>query len=1009
MKHAICIEYELMVSKTTFEGFSDQARQILERLAVRPSKQRISVLLSDQEIVWGYGDKSEVILRLNLDSGSRLLIDHRRKEYLSLDQGPESSKLAPFGGRMPTVRRIGNCREFQAGELRTSNELFQVYTQELSVDAWISPNVIAPAKAIRALVNLLIPGAPEETSNLGLPTELLMRDYKSPEANAFHVKLVDFRRVAEKVEPFAPPAGYRNTAPDRAPRSVKTAKKNKVLAPAALDRASISLAEALRLGLQRKDLGANLAGALVGGDDFALLTDQPFLEQTQNALNALGCVFGKFSGDGDGGNETMHVRVDWWNQLRPHFNFSDNDAVVDSLKQLWLAYKVMQGKPLVGIPYSEQIYPPSEYQTYVQIARGEIVDPDIRAVLGLEVARYFTFLDAFSRSRVAELEETEFNDLTKELRLDFGIKDYKKKNVLGLLDFRTWDFDTDIAIDGTNVIQALKHDTDHIKLVIYLKQFYVDFQFSTTPSGSALSIILAILSLGGTALLSTNYGWGYFNIDDAQIAIDITSSQVGDTTELQATVDSDASDMDSSAFVFGVNLVQDVLDALVTVVVSFANSLNPTILEQIRRPIADLIKGLPFQWPEIWAATGGPGVTTGGVADALRAIKGKLASPLPDIPESFTKADYARVSPLGYAVSRQYLTGWVRSIIGGYPEERIADADWQGKFGVALPDISTFPIPPDIEAQLGPFEGEVDRYYRTRIVRRAPVVGFPQSGQVSYAGQLEAWCEVYLEAVVKIAHPETVTTPERTRCYDISGVPGLEPPEMIPGVGEALEIEPPGFGPLPPPEHWKAPGRRMPKIDMGSNPRGYFFLGLGVPNLSQGGKGMICVHEPPEMHVTTTYSLHSLSTLVKARFRATGNLLLGFNRQGNPWLPEIRISLEESNGAPILQPDVPEVETADSFDGVDRDQLRKFVQGLCFQDVQKLLTRVTFAALDAPASVRRLVPEAAVFLGAPQDLLDMVIYRQRGSGDPPALSYLIEGSLLYWPFDIVENLSSHLS
>jgi hypothetical protein len=407
-------------------------------------------------------------------------------------------------------------------------------------------------------------------------------------------------------------------------------------------------------------------------------------------------------------------------------------------------------------------------------------------------------------------------------------------------------------------------------------------------------------------------------------------------------MDQDASDMDSSAFIFGVNLVQDVIDSLVTVVISFADSLNTTILGKIREPVTAVLTSFPFSWPKIWNGQIGPaGVTSLGVTNSMRTLRATMPSEfLSPIGNSSTAADFNKVSPLGYGVSRHYLTAWVRTILYHarcwLPYVVLDNIDWESKLNITLPNISTWPVPH--EAAVGePDEivEEVGRFYRTSINPGDPahfVVRFPSSGSVNVAGEACVNCYMTFGAYVTMRYTRFVKD-------DASNDPARIPRVMIPG------------------------------------------------------------------HFETREETYTLKSFLFATMFIKGDLILGFNKEGDPWLPEICLSLVvDSNGEPIVRRNTVVQTFVDEFAHGQVNNCKQFVENLMAPCPMPYFR--TLATSGEPVTLRSLIPDIAILL-APPDLMDLVQYKQRGT-DPNSFNYFIQGDLLYWPFDIVEDISSHV-
>ncbi len=739
---SIVLHYQLEPPEGSSTLLAGEDMKCLKRLGMQDGKLSLRITLATQEIRFEYGEGNQRILALELHNGRRTWIDHAMKEKLILDQTPEFLKLVKSKDGAWQIEQSAASKQFEVTGLNLIAQHMHLVGKLVTIEAWIAQPVLDFRPATQMLWMLLAPGSSVETASLGIPLVLEITDAKSHHDILLRWKLLEYTSSEKEPDPLQAPADYKE--PVTKPPDAK------------------DLAKIVGLPMKTHEEGffarSNTAAALEGilsgqGDDLAWMAREPILAQAKEVVNKISSVFDCFEGDGEGGNKPMHVLVDWWKDLDKKLVFNNKDGAMRALETMWLAYRVMEGLVLAGMNAQEQ-------ETYEQILASNV---------GWK--RIVQFWSMSSSARVNELMEINFLELTKPVCLEFKrdgepVKSWRKNDVMNLFDIKLWDFDTEIHLANQPIFQDLSFGTGVIELVLKIPLFKMDFQFWTKPNGSLKSIVLAPVLF--------NYGYGAFSAINVKIALRIGAIQQGGATTFQVQVDTDHSQVHAIAALYGVNLVEDILAGVYSTLAYWLELWKPMVLDIVNQAATKICSQPALGWPAFWHARNGPPVVSDGVGHSLRTLKGQLVTNPADLPESSSAANFAKASMAGFVVSRQYLTAWLRNLLGEYMADRILEINWQEQFGVTLPDIAVFAIPENLTENVdGTSVSELSRYYRTRIHRFAPVVNLPTNGQSAASGTAEIHLTLTLEVVVKLRHTEIgVVERGRTRVVETSKIPG---------------------------------------------------------------------------------------------------------------------------------------------------------------------------------------------------------------------------------------------
>jgi hypothetical protein len=979
----VCFSYEVAVASAIDRFLPKDQRSQFEKWKAGRGGARIDVTLGDRALRIDYGSDAESI-HVDAQSGRRTLLNHRAKQRLILDHG-SSTLHGPFESWARTKASFpGIRRKVVCGSKELWSSRVDIPYAELRAEGWA---IHGPTPATAGLFWTMLTGASNLLhQRLGPPAAVVLFDPDDATEPLVTLRLVE---VAAGSMDLVRYDGYRPSGEERP--VLRGADLSRRVRATAARRANTTgrLAAAHLAYRESVDRVRGVYDFFTRGDDCAWITNQPALDQIKEVVNSLTGVMGTFAGDGNGGENALHVVVDWFQKLEPHLTFS-TDAMT-MIKDLWLLYKVINAESLPELGEAET-------REYVDMLDAR---PDA-------LGRALAFLSVFSQSRRAQLADACFSELTKAVVVDSGIKEHEE-TVLDLLNLKLWDFDCEVTFDDAGLLEEIRYHRWKLRLLVRLKNVYVDFQFSTVPAGTATSILLAILTLGGTALIATNYGTGYANIDDAKIALDVSSVVQNGALTYRVNVNRDDSDMDSSAFAFGVNLGQDVLDAIAAAVVSWCNVLNGTILDKVAGVVEKAAGSFPLAWTKAWnARRRPPSLVASGSRDGTRVLRGQLVESPSGMPPSLTSAVPQRVRSHGYSVSRQHLSAWLRNIAPAFSVDRIASLDWETHFGITLPDINALGLPTELQQSLqGLNNTEVGRYYRTRVVRHPPVVTFPQQGTVSDAGNVEMICDVYLEAVVQIASTYwsfeggfTMRGPARHHDgeYRAGGIAQGGHARLRRAGRSAYEIAG-GF--------LIGEEQRFPPIPIPPSPDFPQFDPFAMPDQP------LEVFETPKLVPHTVVSEHAFYRLVEVRLKVTGKLRLGFTSLGDLWLPELTLGLiadTADSALPALSEQLVAASTNAPLAGIPSADLYNFVRATCRDDVVGILGPALVETSAQPQNNRSLVPGFVDLFGSgAAELVSLIVFSQDPSpADADSFTYFVDGDLLYWGVTVDQTISSYV-
>jgi hypothetical protein len=1043
---ALKLRYEIL---TYIDICEHVPESICERFEAWKDSTEATFTYARNRVMIERGGQQGLTLVLDLTSDAILLIDHHRKEFAIVEQKPEALKQLTDMDQSLQISRPGIRRRGELNQNEVTLERLDVILPGFPFEVWVIEKPLRSKAVARVFWPLLLPGASELLISSGLPAEIVVRDPKHWDTIWIRIRLIDWEEIPDLELPMTPPESYEKMEPERIEFRGGSAELN-----AEGDGADGSPIEASGFKQKARREHAEYRTQTMmdkhklraQGQDFAWIMDQSFLDQIRNIINTISGTFGNFSGDGMGGSKPMHVNLNWWAQLEPHLRFTDGsgaditDDVLRALKRLWLYYQIMQdnspdGSGLLTIEEDPHGLTPAEEDIYRRVLT-DAADGARCGGLSESACRVLLFRNAFTVSRIEELAEAHFDDLTGPEEFDLDVSVIRRD--FNIVRFRAKDFDTEIVIDGEPIIEelAFKDDTvPKIALVLRLKRFYTDFQFETFPSSGISSVLCNLFSLGACSLLQFNWGWGYLSVDDAKLVCDITPAVSGGAVQLLVSVNQDASVMEPDIVLLPANPVSFPIFLIISAIVSwFAEDvLNAEFYPKIQDSIENLLTEKPFRWPEIWHALNGPSIR--GTAALFLEDSGILegeASPA-RIPGFFAAIDPSTTEALGYAFSARYLTEWLYELIPLVDGSTLLPVDdVEERLGIILPDPATLPgagarpLPPiagrlpgiGCDPALAPPVPPPDLFNQQTLVRSAPVVELPEPGLSGRAGKVVIVYELRIEVIRRDFVAIQIYIEEScVPIGDFSGAPRIEGEGRI----SFRRLSARGL------TNRQIALRQFERVILGG------FEGRPVPNrppfeeglpLSPGRLPVPPGRSPedlPEFYCLPPYCdwriEHRDSVLtayLTANVRVAGELLLGFNeRSTSMWLPEIMLSIAGlQDREPQLEAEITAIAVEDPFTNVDRETLESFIRELCLTDARSLLAGPT--RMQAPATELRLIPdEARIVLGLDgfsRPVRDQVsrLLEYRQSNASGSLSYLSRGHLLYWTIGITENLSRNI-
>jgi hypothetical protein len=983
----------------------------------------IVVYLTKNRLAIDWLGEKRLSVSYDLRTEEALIIDHARHEYRRIPRAVYRRVVGDFQNKTEwRLERMKKRHQQQLGKLDLLLEHFTV-RGPLLCNITVARNSPAFPAASQQLWKLMLPFLEHDVCRAGLPYEIALRSPDLPASSYALVRLTALEIAdAASVPPHLPPEGY---------SEIKPVEIHQKLSRRKIDRGFQGPLDTNARDMRRRHQ------LRTGGQDVAWAPRQSFLDVVSDAVNSIASTFNTFQGRGDRLNAII---IDWQQQLADHL---DDDRRL-ALQLLNLYGRVYEGKPLVSSADHASGLTPDE-RTAVQSAEPSefcrtwnLDDKACQVVTFIE-----TMLGLSDITRINELAQAQWDQL--EIVLDTRSEAVREAN--DCFQFRAWDFDAEIVINGEPIIDSLTFRDDEIRLVLHLDEVYVDFQWSSGPNPDGVcSMLCTFLTFGICALIETNYSpWSYLVVEDARIVIDFRPEIDGDQLRLEPHLNHDETDYDIDIFLRGFNLLQDVILLAVSAIGSWFEFFDNRLFRELQARLDDLFSYEFLVWPGYWHVDRGPGIRptvalfssepAGGSFEAsVRQTSGLPRAIAEDVDLERLPASAA----FAFVVSRRYLTAWFRHLIN-LPHIasliNIAVGEIETAVGITLPEPSQLPgadapmefvdpfRPPFLGCDDPPPPGPPTEYMNRAILRRsAPTVDLPEEGQREVAGLVTVEYEFIVEAIRRdfdptlhivrepciqdpgaffggfgqfVGFPGPFIHPDWLRGEPtlIDRQPGTQPgitPELRPSIsGLLIELLGSASGDLP----------ELNVLRFGQSP---------VPGNDTPGEPGSFPCPPPFCEWTFRARETTLLTYVSARVIATADVLVGFS--GNElWLPELILRIPEE-GYTI------EIESLTMEDPFSSD-VQLTLENYLVDKVRTDLSAYLEPAEGNPPDNRHvMVPEDALWLlgtyhGTPeeiqQEIRDWVVFQQ--AGDNNRLEYTVTESLVYWPIVLEEGLTAFLS
>jgi hypothetical protein len=499
--------------------------------------------------------------------------------------------------------------------------------------------------------------------------------------------------------------------------------------------------------------------------------------------------------------EQDKLHLDWWQQLEPHIRFgadgADTAETLRCVRRILLALSASSGSAITGLTPDDE----TDYNLSISL------DPANNPFLGFgpEAARVLNVFTGnhLTDAAIDRIAQARFDEITKARDVDLPLTEIREVLSGNVVELRAYNLRLILDVDGQPIIESLTWEDGRIRAVFTMRSAGVGFRFSTRLANTSEATHCAIWTFGICALIATNDGDGVLVADQPRIAINITPVRRYDNiVRLEAELDREASALNYLITLLGWNPVQDIALLVYSALDSlFGQWLTGRIFDPLATALSNLLDGVDaLRWPDgLWHATEGPPLR--GLPAIFAAGAGRWEADLANRyglwPGVAADVDPALANPAAMALSRQYLTAWLREIVGPIVGETRTGTEFADRLGVKLEDPRL--LDPDRDRQppdrfAGPFfEGEEDFAqrlaglvencerppslgpnwaYRTLLKRRAPLVLFPSQGATSDAGIAEMRYTFDFSAVrYDLVHVPTVIPHEE--CIDLRRpVPG---------------------------------------------------------------------------------------------------------------------------------------------------------------------------------------------------------------------------------------------
>lgn len=1033
---------------------------------IQDAEYTLEVRTGEDALVFDLKELLGVEFSLHVESGDLQYVDHGSESYTRTPDWLENARSLLRDSRdgddaqvrrqpRSTVELAGD--EYQAEELVVERNDYRLVVTAVS---W--PPL--PDRIVEGLWFVLL-GWEADARSPALVTEISVVDDRQPATPMVHLELEDFSDQVESVT-LDPPTGYQDVSADRTEAESEVTAQSPGLPRVNLRSSSRSERPFRKQG---QDLGwivqEDLLDELVDAVNTIGSCFSRFDQVSSSELRARSETM-DFDGEDEAEewrDEREHwLSVDWWSQVRDHLDVDDPDEAERAVQLLALYTAVSRGRSLPSsdadddVRYHPQGLTADEQDAYDAIIdrvgddpcniAGEEFPPEVCRVMEFVTDDAAAFNRPFRREELAEavadrfmrpaIVETGPAEITSEDMLSGGWED------VNLYELRFYDLSYSLRLENPDrLVRSVdvrepdsEHDTEYLQVRLFVPSVRCNFRYSVTPKLDAKSIACGIFSGGACWMHRINAGGGHGRLTNINLVVDVVPSMSGDELHLRGEFNLDDSLSPShphgTRFNFvtqGWNATANANEHTLAFLEAFGNFATRLIVSGIQDELDDLLDRPLVRWPNVFEAVRPPDLEATAVDLRPESNGGALEADVAGFPMTgvVTDVDQDRITETGYAFSKRFLQAWLEVAAPPWSETaRRSARELAAAIGVELGDPSEIPDPEDADVPLGghveppeawrcrdpdaPPGPETDFYLST--TRRGPNVELPPTGsETDFAARLSFRYEISLEAIRQWYY----YVPERIREPCLEGAPGKfgEPPFDEAFARFIASSQPRGLSQAGRQnrEHaWRgaftsAAGQagfsgRIPRRPGDAD----FPLPGGSPDSTR-----ICPTPYCEWHLREHEA--TIATYFDAEVIAEATLRVGFAPDGLMWLPQITVGIVPPDDDPNFDVRVARLDTAGPFEHVDRSTIE---DQLVEQVRTETVTFISAFADDMPDPRTQLevaVPDRIGGVlggdGIPDDIVDWLTSVGNFSIGRPDLLYESDGELVYWPFELEQELT----
>lgn len=384
----------------------------------------------------------------------------------------------------------------------------------------------------------------------------------------------------------------------------------------------------------------------------------------------------------------MHVEMDLFNSITGKLDYTEDFYL--RLKRLLVYLKLMEGEELPVDNDESGGLTSDEIEAYEQIIEETENENQYNRPIE-RIKRYKAKFDAQRRDEIAEVHFATLG-ISGNKDINFGEDEITENGEF--VKLKIWDFDTTLDLNGDLIDTFDLRDDGTIRLRVFIDSIHVDYQWSTLPNGSLSSWICNILTLGACSwTLQSNYGYGYFELDNSELAFDLAPKMKNGELTFDLEIDEDDTEIDIGTVNIGVNPIADILSLAASAVASWFDGLGKgRIIDGIKDGIEEFKLDQLLPWASNLHNINGPGIEAdiGTFENDGIALAATVTGDEPFPMSPSIRPDLSRIDQQGFLYSRRYLTAWLHRIIGHVPEEETLNINISEEFGITLSDPSLF-------------------------------------------------------------------------------------------------------------------------------------------------------------------------------------------------------------------------------------------------------------------------------------------------------------------------------